>query len=1320
MLRLSLSGCLAACLFSFGVSRAVATQTDNHGIHVVPVPNAAGVKVDGDLGDWDLSGAIFVTYDIESLSDVYSAKVAGMYDAANFYIAIRWTDATPMGNSHDPRYQGSRGWAGDAVQIRLKTDRISHITAWYYAAKKEPAFQISYGKSLTEPFKGGDKQLYQVDGWKMQEGVEMAFKANADGKGYVQEIKIPWSVITLGDKKFAAGDQFNMGLELLWGESDWPVHRYADNLVEGATSREFFWTAHNNWGPVFLEAKNNLTLPEPAYMAALHQSQQGDNAAGPAEIAYALPKDARVSLAIEDASGKRIRNLVPGLPRKAGKNTEKWDGLDDAGKPVAPGEYAFKALYHDGIRANYALSFANPGNPSWQTDDGRGAFYGDHTEPQAAAAAGDFIALATPMGEAGKHLIATDLEGQRLWGLSNRVAFDGGRISLATDGKILWVASEGKQSMLYRVDIATGRYAPWEIMQKDKDGNEFKPVDLLVSDLPGLGASPTAANKVGLNHSQVFSSVPNLCGISCQKGILAAAFRRENEVRRLDANTGTVLSAIKVEAPQAVAYTPTGEIVILSKGLLLIAGADGRVRPLSAQAYADAWGIAVGADGLIYVSVRGADMNVKVLGADGNPLREIGQRGGRPQHGAFIAGAMRNPAGIAIDSRNRLWVTEETDNPKRTSVWDVKTGKLLKDLSGTTSYAGAGTVNPFDATMGFSDNTVYRLDWKTGASQPVYSIGKSDDPDAIFKPSVHDITSRLVKKKNLLYVYTTGAARGAREVQVTLFDGKNWRSAAHLGVVVQGKDTNGDFAKYQHPFFAGHDKQRYAWADENGDGIVQPAELQFSDIQIDGTPVDLGSYYWGQLPDTDGTVTYTVSKRNELVQFPVTGQTKAGAPIYDLAKFRVIRPDQPVIGKGNGEGQIIGGSQGRIYLNQDPVIMVEQSGHVVGGYPNPHTSVHGSHDAKAARPGYLIGPSSFLGVIQVGDTAKGGAGEVFCLNGNLGENYLFTYDGLFIQSLFKDTRGWFESPAHAIRGMPLDAITAGGESFGGNFVRTTDGRTYLTNGGTDARVIEITGLESIKRFSGKFTYTAAQFAEAQQLLANKTAAALVPKTYVIAVGTATIDGKASEWPGLLDDNKPALDIQENRLQRYARVEARYDANNLYVAYRVFANRSAIKNVGQDERLLFKSGDAVDLMLGPDVDKDAAGQLRLLMTFMGKTPVAVLNQKTVPGADASEKFDFSSPWRTITFARVVTAKAVTVASAPAQGGYIVEASIPWSVLGVQPKSGLKLRGDVGVLFGDGGTQTISRQYWSNKATGLVNDVPGEADLSPRLWGTFTLE
>lgn len=87
-------------------------------------------------------------------------------------------------------------------------------------------------------------------------------------------------------------------------------------------------------------------------MVAYRKAMAGETLQGPVEIAYNLPKDARTSLVIDDAAGKRIRNLVPALPRVKGRNVEKWDGLDDNGKPVPPGQYSYKAIYHDGVRAN--------------------------------------------------------------------------------------------------------------------------------------------------------------------------------------------------------------------------------------------------------------------------------------------------------------------------------------------------------------------------------------------------------------------------------------------------------------------------------------------------------------------------------------------------------------------------------------------------------------------------------------------------------------------------------------------------------------------------------------------------------------------------------------------------------------------------------------------------------------------------------------------------------------------------------------------------------------------------------------------------------
>ena len=64
-------------MLALTLGTAGAIQTDNHGLHAVPAP-AGGVKMDGDLSDWDLSGQMLITYDLESLRDIYSAQVPAM------------------------------------------------------------------------------------------------------------------------------------------------------------------------------------------------------------------------------------------------------------------------------------------------------------------------------------------------------------------------------------------------------------------------------------------------------------------------------------------------------------------------------------------------------------------------------------------------------------------------------------------------------------------------------------------------------------------------------------------------------------------------------------------------------------------------------------------------------------------------------------------------------------------------------------------------------------------------------------------------------------------------------------------------------------------------------------------------------------------------------------------------------------------------------------------------------------------------------------------------------------------------------------------
>ena len=114
---------------------------------------------------------------------------------------------------------------------------------------------------------------------------------------------------------------------------------------------------------------------------------------------------------------------------------------------------------------------------------------------------------------------------------------------------------------------------------------------------------------------------------------------------------------------------------------------------------------------------------------------------------------------------------------------------------------------------------------------------------------------------------------------------------------------------------------------------------------------------------------------------------------------------------------------------------------------------------------------------------------------------------------------------------------------------------------------------------------------------------------------------------------------------------------------------------------------------------------------GRT-LALLYRPVAPGA-GTLKVPFSSPWRTITLDRVEDVSA-QVELAGTNGNF--EISIPLGTLGLSAQAGTRIKGDFGILRGNG-FQTLQRAYWCNTATAITADVPSEAELTPRLWGLW---
>lgn len=1264
---------MRACFFIFLLALFMLTadlsaaQTDNHGLHAVPL--SGPLLVDGDLADWDLSGSALMCYDVESLKDIYSARVAMMYDAENLYVAIRWKDPQPLGNRHDPQFQADKGWAGDAVQLRFKTDRISHVTAWCFAAKQEPFIDIGYGKDLNEPFGGGGVKLFRSQGWKLSDGAEMGFKADADGKGYVQEIKLPWKLITLSGKPES---RFACGVELLWGEADWPIHRYADNLAEGQTSREFFWTAKDAWGPVFLEKTGQLTLPTPAW----EKAQVGEKPEGPVRIEYTLAKDQRVTLAIDDAQGKRIRNLLPAAERQAGNHADLWDGLDDEGQLVAPGTYTVKGLSHDGLHLSYEGSFASPGNPPWVTADGTGGYYADHTPPEAVAfGPAQRGAIACAMGEAGPHLIGVDLQGHKHWGLANRMAFGGGKISLATDGKLLWIANvDGRAGSftVWRCDLETGAYAPWK--RKNAEGKDI--LDLPICETNGLAQ----CRAIAMHGNRL--------------AVIMAADRR---VQLLDAETGDEVGSL-TGLPMGLAglaYRPDGKLVVAAGDQLLLVDPAGGTPLVLARGLIDPQSVALDAQGAIYVSQRGTAMDVAVFTAEGKVQRVIGKIGGRPATGFFAENAMLKPAQIAVDATGRLWVTEADRQPKRTSVWNAD-GSCAFDLIGTTAYCAGGQMNPYDHTIAFSEGTEYRWDAVRATWRPYFTLSDSLGTGC-------DSVTRYARVGGHEYLQQRGSARDGSMVKIYVrsADG-SWRHCAEFGNVGLGKsigeaDHQEWNAKFRGPLWEGRFGKVFCWLDRNDDGIAQREEIETAEG-------NLGAYYWGQAMGEDLRV--VIPGGGTLWTMLPTGFTAGGTPLYSLAAATRSKPGTAQ----NSEGMLMVGRDGRSYVNMTPLTAFDATGTVLWTYPNHLIGVHGSHTAPAPRAGLLIGPSSIYGTALISKEA----GEVFYLNGNLGQNYIFTEDGLWVQSLFNDCRGWYDIPTAATPGMPCDAMTAGGESFGGWFGKTEDGKYHVIGGGTAALVYGLSGLDSLHRFTQSVSVTKADVAAAAVLRTRRAASALQTKvTQVQPTATPPAqDGDLTSWH--LDQGGVEI---AGGAGVVGTAKAMYDAKNLYLAWQV-TDSTPLKNVGQDERLMFITGDCVDLMLRVSDAKDdhpVSGDMRLLLTMKAGKPLAVLYQPVATGGAKEEAGELSSPVRSIHFDRIRTID-IPLVMKPTPGGYVVIASLPLALIGVDSLAGKVMHGDFGILLSDGtGQECTSRNYWSNKAANNTNDIPDEAILQPSLWG-----
>jgi hypothetical protein len=1298
----------ALLILATAFASASATETEALGIRVLPAPGK--VVCDGKIDDWDLSGGVFICSDVENLRGVLSTWVHLMYDQENLYILSRWIDDTPMNNPG--RVAGDMGFQGDCLQVRTvlyngeasfgqkpeaKTQRTTHITAWRDRDGKD-VIDLAWGMGFDQ---GGEKDA-------KTQGASQAFLKNEDGKGYVQEMIIPWKLLAQPDWKPVAGNKILVTFEPNFGTTTKFRISMKDVFRVGATpDRVFTFMASPCWGTGMLCDKGHVE-PQPLRLAdnrefktkmengaplidwaGLYQQKQME---GFASLRLNMPEDGFVSLLIKNAQGQVVRQLLNAGFFTKGEQEVKWDGLTNLsylkpGEIVPAGDYTWEAIWHKGLGLRLIGWACNGGKAPFDSPGGN--WGGDMGNPCAVATDGNRMILGWSGSEAGQAAVCTDFDGKVQW-RHKRGGFGGAR-HVAADGGVIYIDDRQSGSdIVYRLDANKGEYLSW------KDSTEATlDVSALMKAYPAKGTD--------IPEGEV--KAPALTGMDAAGGKVFLTYRRGDTVLILDGSTGAILKTATVVQPTDLEVGPNGKLYVVSQGtqVVCVDPASGTGTPV-VTGLQNATAVALDPAGNIYVGLRDPDNQVRVFAPDGKPLRSIGKSGGRALLGLWNPDGLRFIAGLRVDPKGNLWVAEEDDTPRRFSLWNAQTGAFVKEFFGPTNYgAGGGAICPADPTIEVGHGCEWKIDAESGKAECLAVFHRGRMANARFGYGPED------------RVYVAIGGGWAPNYQIFIYErlapGK-WK----LRTRIMPLDKDGKpVAELEN---SGQRTGIAVWADANDDQQEQAEETK-------SFKVDLGGWIDGwYMPMTQSLTFYGGAYRLAPVSW-----TACGAPGYDPTQSKKLPgpPDamqrggmgaQHDCGTEDGKLVLYNGHYGEEHSNFECWDI--ESGQKRWSYPNNFVGVHGGHLAPPPQVGLIRGAYDIVGSVKMPEPI----GDIFAIPTDKGEWHLLTRDGYYLSSLFQSDPLKIQWPDPAIPGAIMDNVPPGmgAEDFGGSISATRDGQLYIQAGKTAFIDMKVVGLDNVKKLgSGSIKVSDDDL---------KIAAKLREKLLQASVGTrkSVAKKKTVAFTGDLQKDfacKEPLTWSRNETQTHAVVA--WDDANLYLGWSV-SDTTPWVNGATEPAVLYACGDTVDFQFGTDAKADAKraqavlGDLRLSIgNFQGKA-TAVL-YRPVAKDKAPRKF-FSGTCKDgyeMQSVKVLGDAKIEV-KVDAQGKrYVVEAAIPLATLDFKPAPEMTCSGDLGVTYGDpAGKDTVLRSYWNNQHTGLVADEVWELVPEPKHWGQITFE
>ena len=748
-------------------------------------------------------------------------------------------------------------------------------------------------------------------------------------------------------------------------------------------------------------------------------------------------------------------------------------------------------------------------------------------------------------------------------------------------------------------------------------------------------------------------------GLACDGKTLFASYKARNLVGRFDPKSGAVIGTWEVPAPERLAALADGRLAVISAGKVLVLK-DGKPETTIAEKLDEPAGIAA-AENTIFVANAGKLMNVSVFDGAGKYLRSIGKEGGRPAKGKYDPLGIYMPGGIAVDKTGQLWVAETTDAPKRISVWDSKTGAFKNEFFGGCDYFAYGFIDPAKPDEVLVHNVLWKIDWKNYKVTPITTVWRKTEPTMVpeLGAGSYAASPKIFTAANgRQYLYGNKYAH---------YSGLHYRDGDLFKPAMSMIRSYPYIGPAGIPFLDEASKDyKYFWQDQNGDQCVQPEEI----TPLKGTPVENFNIV-KVFPDL------SVLLSSGYLLKPVSMEN--GVPKYDLAKAEKYPLPVGYSSLPLDDGGIV------TYTDRGTLARYGKEGQPLWSYTGI-TRWQNALNLGVTGPGKLWGMTQCMG--------KGG--DFLVYQTYFGPNHVFRTDGMYVGALLKDGRLMLNRGQD--EGQP--------EGQGGYFGRLSiDGkdRYFTIGGGQDARVWEVTGLDTIKDLpGGTYVLTPELAAKAEQAQREYKMAIAAANRIVIGKDLATAKAVEKEL-----ENGHGFKAKTAR-----------DSTSLLVEYDV-VSPTPLVNATPDPKLLFKGGNCLDIQL----ENDRGEPVRVLVTQHQGKPLATVYFPKVKDFKG-EPTVFNSPTGKESFDEIRFLENVPLTTEKTDKGFRAKVSIPLEALRLKLDPGEKLKMDVGYIFGNaqGVGKAVRRAYLANNSfsANVLDDIPNEARLEPKEWGEATVE